>query len=58
MYLGRWQIKASKNLNVPWNLPYKDESMYVCVCMSGPTQAILTPKFGMGSAFHPGLEPS
>ncbi len=33
--------------------------MYVCVCVyvrrpaAGPTQAI-TPKFGMGSSFHPG----
>ncbi len=37
--------------------------MCVCVCMcvrrpaAGPTQAI-TPKFGMGSSFHPGLAPS
>ncbi len=35
----------------------------VCVCMcvrrpaAGPTQAI-TPKFGMGSSFHPGSAPS
>jgi hypothetical protein len=31
----------------------------VCVCMSGggPTQAV-TPKFGMGSSFHPGSAPS
>ncbi len=33
----------------------------VCVCVrrpaAGPTQAI-TPKFGMGSSFHPGSAPS
>ncbi len=37
--------------------------MCVCLCMyvrrpaAGPTQAI-TPKFGVGSSFHPGLKPS
>jgi hypothetical protein len=42
------------------NLIYKGES--VCVCMyvrrpaAGPTQAI-TPKFGVGSSFHPGSAP-
>ncbi len=43
------------------NLLYKDESVYVCVYVrrpaAGPTQAI-TPKFGMGSSFHPGSAPS
>ncbi len=47
------------------NLLYKDESVYVCVCVcvyvrrpaAGPTQAI-TPKFGVGSSFHPGSAPS
>jgi hypothetical protein len=43
------------------NLPYKDESMCVCVCVwrraARPTQAI-TPKFGVGSSFHPGSAPS
>ncbi len=31
--------------------------MYIRRPAAGPTQAI-TPKFGMGSSFHPGLEPS
>ncbi len=43
------------------NLLYKDESVCVCVYVrrpaAGPTQHI-TPKFGMGSSFHPGLAPS
>ncbi len=35
--------------------------VYVCVCVqrpaAGPTQPI-TPKFGVGSSFHPGSAPS
>ncbi len=43
------------------NLLYKDESVYVRVYVrrpaAGSTQAI-TPKFGVGSSFHPGSTPS
>ena len=43
------------------NLLYKDESVCVCVYVRwpavGPTQAV-TPKFGVGSSFHPGSAPS
>ncbi len=51
-----------KSCCVPYLL-YKDESVCVCVCVNvrrpaaGPTQAI-TPKFGVGSSFHPGSAPS
>ncbi len=46
-------------------LLYKDESVCVCMCVcvyvrrpaGGPTQPI-TPKFGVGSSFHPGSAPS
>ena len=43
------------------HLIYKGESVYVCVYArrpaAGPTQPI-TPKFGVGSSFHPGSAPS
>ena len=49
-----WTLKSSSNIS-RWKC--------VCVCMyvrrpaAGPTQPI-TPKFGMGSSFHPGSAPS
>jgi hypothetical protein len=60
----KWEIgfctflKASNN-----QIYYIKMKVCVCVCMcvrrpaAGPTQAI-TPKFGMGSSFHPGSAPS
>jgi hypothetical protein len=54
---------AKKTLKVPTaiqtNLIYKGESVCVYVRRPAavPTQPI-TPKFGMGSSFHPGSAPS
>jgi hypothetical protein len=62
-YMGPKIISQVKKTNLKFeflNIYYTKMEVCVCVCPAACrwTYKAITPKFGVGSSFHPGSEPS